>query len=315
MPYALESPLASAAGALGGYLEGVQSKKDKAQQLARQQQQDAQAQADTQARLGLTRAQQEATNAYRNTTSQQNAQRLSIEQGRADAEAAAAKDARSRQQVQDLFKGDERKFFGGEMTLSPDPVKRLGQLQKRYDIERGKGYDTKSTEAQMSKAATEIEQTRRDAALAKQRDTQNSNAAQRIQISVDRGSGGSDRPLTRYQQIEEDHWNKTHNPDGTSKGSGASRDTSGLSSMGSLEYQKDVRDYMLKGGDSSGIPEPDPSDPKYPKKSSVLGTRAPATSAPAASSTPSPQPKTKINPANHKTYYLHDDGNYYTSPP
>jgi hypothetical protein len=58
----------------------------------------------------------------------------------------------------------------------------------------------------------------------------------------------------------------------------ASHDTSGLSAAGTLQYNKDVRDWMTGGQDPSS--EPDPSDPKYQKKSSALG--AP----PAPSATP-----------------------------
>jgi hypothetical protein len=33
---------------------------------------------------------------------------------------------------------------------------------------------------------------------------------------------------------------------------------------------------MTKGGDASGLPDPDPSDPKYQKKTAALGGGAPA---------------------------------------
>lgn len=68
MPYQLDSPLASGAAALAGFLQGTNAKRQKAQDDARQASLDANAQADTQARLGLERSNQEATNAYRTST-------------------------------------------------------------------------------------------------------------------------------------------------------------------------------------------------------------------------------------------------------
>ena len=173
------------------------------------------ASAATQARLGMARSQQDATNAYRNTESANSAKRLSIEQGTADAEAAQRADAKKRQGVADLFKSDQQKFESTEMELSPDPVKRLGQLQKRYDIERGKGYDTKSTEAQMNKAATEIEQAqrakeqaKRDANTAAHDRALESSANRRIDLHVNTGGA---RPETQHERFMEDMDTKRFN--------------------------------------------------------------------------------------------------------
>jgi len=120
------------------------------------------------------------------------------------------------------------------------------------------------------------------------------------------GSGGSNRGadgLTPYERINIQHWNATHNPDGTTK-SGAQHDTTGLSAGGNLLYQKDVRDWMLGGQDPDS--EPDPMAAKYQKKSSVLPSRG------GGGGNALPAAQTTMH--NGKKYYLHTDGNYYLTP-
>ena len=304
MPYQLQSPLASAAGALGGYLEGAQSKQDKAAQLKRQAMLDAQAQADTQARIGIQREGQEATNAYRSSMLGNERTRLDLERdnaataaARAAAEAKKDADAAAKQKLIDMFQGNGLHYPKNWDTMKPEA--KIGYLQVRLNAAQKAGDQktVSNTETEINRVATEAEQARRDAALAKQRGVQNANTAQRIQIQLDRPTG-SDKPLTRYQQIQIDHWNKEHlNPDGSLKST--TKDTSGLSSMGNLQYQKDVRDWMMGGQDPAN--EPDPTSAKYPKKAAggVSGGSPPAA---------------KPVMHNGKPYYLHSDGNYYLTP-
>jgi hypothetical protein len=126
---------------------------------------------------------------------------------------------------------------------------------------------------------------------------------ERDKLNHPRPSGGGGRGpdgLTPYERIENDRWNKTHNPDGTTKGS-ANRDTSGLSNAGKEAFSHDMVQWSTSGMDPNA--QPDPSNPKYAR-------RAAAGSGGGGGNTLAPKPVMH----NGKPYYLHSDGNYYLTP-
>lgn len=267
MPYALESPLASAAGALGGYLEGVQSKKDKAQQLARQQQLDQQSQADTAARLGLERSNQEATNAYRRDESLDRKARLNLDtQSQARADAAAAETAK-RQKIIDTFQGQGLHYPKGWETMKPEA--KIGYLQVRLNKAQQAG-DTKtvtSTEGEINKVATEAEQARRDARQTKvdqERDRHDAalEAASNRRIDLRVNTPGAPKVprnkegLTPEEVIQNAHWDAEHkNPKTKALSIPAQRsadaDAAGAAIAKGGDRDKIVKHYAAKWGIST----------------------------------------------------------------
>jgi len=88
-----------------------------------------------------------------------------------------------------------------------------------------------------------------------------------------RGADG----LTPYEEIENRRWNQTHNPDGSPKAPRGG-DTSGLNNAGKEMYQRDMTIWATQG--MNGDP-PDPTDPKYPKRSASGGGAVAKTPIPA----------------------------------
>lgn len=207
MPYELNSPLAAGAGALAGYVDATNKRKRQSVDDARQARLDAQAQADTSARLGLERSNQDATNAYRKTQQEQGAQRLDIERGNAKrAEEAAAqtladkKEADRRQKIIDTFQGQGLKYPPNWDKKKPE--EKIAYLQVRLDkaMKAGDPKTATMTEGEINKVATEAEQARRDARQAKvdaQHDKDNAarlaQGNRRINISLDRGNAATSR--------------------------------------------------------------------------------------------------------------------------
>lgn len=112
------------------------------------------------------------------------------------------------------------------------------------------------------------------------------NAGRRTDVYVQGGDGRRGGGITPYENIEIQHWNQTHNPDGTTK-SGASRDTSGLSVGGKELYDQDLRTYnrAMDTDPDNAPPAPDVNDPKYQHKADALGAKSGGGAA-----TPQPQP-------------------------
>lgn len=301
MPYALGDPLSAGLAAASGVMAGQQAKKQRDAEMKRQAMLDAQAQADTQARLGMAKSQQDATNAFRTTQTRQSEERLGIEranadraQGTADAAAAAEADKARRQKLIDTFQGQGLQYPKNWDKMKPEA--KIAYLQVRLNAAQkaGDSKTVSNTETEINRVATQAEADRRQADLEKQRGVQNANAAQRIQISIDRGSGRGGGGITEFEK-----W--THNPDGTPK-SNNSRDTSGLDAHGKEQYSRDERIWQTKyltNPDAAGDP-PDPDNSKYTRRSKG-GTAA----------IPS---KAKPVMHNGKPYYLHSDGNYYLTP-
>ena len=193
-------------------------------------------------------------------------------------------------------------FLGKEAktAIPGDPQQMLNFLLKhRLPAERAAGIDTKDTMAMITDAQRQVN----EANLEKQRGVQNQNAGQRIQISLARGAGGgggynsdlqpraqaieskalgekdvksalrdvetANLPRRDRAEVRQDVMDQFRAPP-------MSHDTSGLSAGGKQMFDNDVRNYMTKDGDASGLPDPDPSDPKYQKKTAALGGGAPA---------------------------------------
>lgn len=193
MPYQLESPFGAALDAAGGYAAGVAAKKQRQTEADRQARLDAQAQADTAARLGLAQSNATATNEYRKAQLGNEQTRLGIEKANSDRETAAtaAADAQraeqaKRQKLVDLFQSQGIHYPKNWTTMKPE--QKIAYLQVRLNAAQKAGDQktVSNTETEINRVATEAEQARRDAALAKQRDTQNSMGQQRISISLDR---------------------------------------------------------------------------------------------------------------------------------
>jgi hypothetical protein len=162
-------------------------------------------------------------------------------------------------------------FLGKEAktAIPGDPQQMLNFLLKhRLPAERAAGIDTKDTMAMITDAQRQVN----EANLERQRGTQNQNAAQRIQIQLDRPPAEhmprNADGLTPYEELENRRWTQTHNPDGSPKAPGRG-DMSGLSNEGKQKLAHDMTAWTLGGMDPAS--QPDPSDPKYAKRVAAGG--------------------------------------------
>jgi hypothetical protein len=196
-------------------------------------------------------------------------------------------------------KADAQKFVQGEHALPSDPRQRLSVLMKRLQAERGvPGLDVKPTEtliADTQRQIVDAENRTRQQVLEAQANRRIGQGDQRISISLEnralRGGGANSGMGDRATVIENqalgakdlkaalrivesanlprrDRTEVRQDVMDQFKAAPAARDTSGLSSMGTLQYQKDVRDWMTGGQDPAS--EPDPTNPKYPKKAAAV---------------------------------------------
>ena len=271
-PYTLQSPLSAGLAAASGVMAGQQAKKDKEAALKRQAMLDAQAQADTQARLGMAKSQQDATNAFRTTQTQQGAERLRNEQTRlgieqdnatraqatADAAAAAAAEKARREKLAETFRGIGFTYPKNWDKMSPDAKIAYLEVRRKNATQNYDDADVKAIDEEMGRVRTDA------AAVAKQ------NAPPKptyrdLHPQPRAGSAGGRGPdgLTPYERIELRHWDQTH----------ANQDTSGLSAMGKLQYDRDRTIWATKyqtNPQAAGDP-PNPADPRYPKKATGGG--------------------------------------------
>lgn len=210
-------------------------------------------------------------------------------------------------EAQDVLAKDQAatatKFAGSEHALPGDPKQRLSTLMKRLQIERGvPGLDTKPTETMIQdtqkqiadaetrayQAQTTAERTRHDKAL-------ESNAGQRIQISLARGAGGggynsslggragaietqalgakdiksalkilegANLPRRDRTEVRQDIMDQF-------KAAPMGHDTSGLSNAGKEMFNHDTAAWATSGLDPEK--QPNPEDPKYQKRTTALG--------------------------------------------
>lgn len=218
----MQSPLATGAAALSGFLDSTAKKKQQALDQQRQQRQDAQAEADTQARIGLTKSQQAATAANQASEGADRRARLDLDTRRIGDEEAANAAAKAKTAKVDAFQAGGLHYPKNWTTMSPEA--KVGYLQVRLNKAQQAGDTTtvRDTETEIGKVATQAEQTRRDVAQAKRDahreavdDKRLGQSQQRIQIQLDRPPANS--TLSPYQAWEEKTFERTHNPDGTPK--------------------------------------------------------------------------------------------------
>lgn len=134
---------------------------------------------------------------------------------------------------------------------------------------------------------------------------------QRLQHLLSAVAGGRETPAekiaiaTAIHQMNRDYDNKHPNATAGERARAAIDRFNAITDNTALrqQYNTQVTQWLMNGGESSG---PMPVMPEL-KHLGGGGGRAPVSSGGA-------QPKTKVNPANGKTYYLHSDGNYYLSP-
>jgi hypothetical protein len=217
------------------------------------------------------------------------------------------------------------KFVRNEHPLPGDPSARLKVLMKRLQIERGiPGLDTKPTQQMIADTQRELS----ESALERHRSAQEQQAEQRFGLMLDRFARASNKaPDNGDSPAARTVWanvTKAKTPQDAARIIGdpsngltirdrssmlaivkdmnpgkPPADTSGLDAAGKELFNRDMEAWKANGKDPDEVP--DPSNPKYEKRSS-------SHSAPSL-------PPTKVNPANGKTYYLHAaDGKYYLTP-
>lgn len=168
MPYAQDSALASAAGALGGYYDAKNKKRQQDIENQQKAQEDADSQANAMATLGLQRTNDQATQDYRTATAASRQRQLDIDaanSGRADA-VQATKDAAAKK-VSD-FQAGGLHYPKNWTTMKPE--QKIGYLQVRLNNAQKAG-DTKTvtdTEGEINKVATQAAADRKAEAAAKE---------------------------------------------------------------------------------------------------------------------------------------------------
>ena len=147
---------------MGGYLDAKSKKKQQDVENAQKAQEDADAQANAAATLGLTRSRDAATDAARAQTNQIAQSRLDIERGnaataaaRAEAEAAKQAEVDKKQKLLEAFQGQGLHYPKNYATMKPE--QKIGYLQVRLNAAQKAG-DTKTvsdTETEINRVATE----------------------------------------------------------------------------------------------------------------------------------------------------------------
>lgn len=260
MPYQLQSALGAGLADAAGFMAGQTERKRYLAEQQRQADLDARAQADTEARLGLERSQQDATNAYRTSTLAETKRRTDIDAANSARADAAATAAAQKQKLLDAFRGQGLHYPKNYATMKPE--QKIGYLQVRLNAAQKAG-DTKTvsdTETEINRVATEA------ATVAKANAPPKPTWADlhpKPKAPGIRDASG----LTPYEELENRRWNQTHNPNGSPKAPSRA-DTSGLNNAGKEAYGRDMTIWTTQGMQG---PPPDPSDPKYPRRSAAGG--------------------------------------------